>query len=106
MLKQSGINVHSIDKDVKNLAELTMGADVIITATGNPSLIHPEMIKQGAVIVDAGVASEEGKTVGDLAPTVYDRDDLTITPTKGGVGPLTVCSLFENVIKAAQKTKA
>jgi methylenetetrahydrofolate dehydrogenase (NADP+)/methenyltetrahydrofolate cyclohydrolase len=61
------------------------------------------MIKLGAVVVDAGVASEEGKTVGDLAPEVYERDDLTITPAKGGVGPLTVCALFENVIRAARQ---
>jgi methylenetetrahydrofolate dehydrogenase (NADP+)/methenyltetrahydrofolate cyclohydrolase len=59
------------------------------------------MIKEGAIVVDAGVASEAGKTVGDLDESVYEREDLTITPTKGGVGPLTVCSLFENVIKAA-----
>ncbi len=61
------------------------------------------MIKQGAVVVDAGVAGEEGKTVGDLAPEVYDRDDLAVTPPKGGVGPLTVCALFENVILSARR---
>jgi methylenetetrahydrofolate dehydrogenase (NADP+) / methenyltetrahydrofolate cyclohydrolase len=61
------------------------------------------MIKQGAVVVDAGVAGEEGKTVGDLASEVYERDDLSITPQKGGVGPLTVCALFENVIQAARR---
>lgn len=104
MLKQSGVDVHSADRDTKNLTEITKSADVIITATGNPALIHPKMIRLGAVIVDAGVATEEGKTVGDLAPSVYERDDLTITPPKGGVGPLTVCSLFENVIKAAERT--
>ena len=60
------------------------------------------MVKQGAVIVDAGVASEGGKTIGDVAPELYERDDLTITPAKGGVGPLTVCALFENVIRAAK----
>lgn len=104
MLKQSGVSVRSAGRDTKELADITKAADIIITATGNPSLIHPEMIKRGAVIVDAGVASEEGKTVGDLAPSVYERDDLTITPVKGGVGPLTVSSLFENVIKSAQRT--
>jgi methylenetetrahydrofolate dehydrogenase (NADP+)/methenyltetrahydrofolate cyclohydrolase len=61
------------------------------------------MIKQGAVVVDAGVASESGKTVGDLAPEVYERDDLSLTPAKGGVGPLTVCALFENVILSARR---
>jgi 5,10-methylene-tetrahydrofolate dehydrogenase/methenyl tetrahydrofolate cyclohydrolase len=53
-------------------------------------------------VVDAGVASEEGKTIGDLDSSVYERDDLTLTPQKGGVGPLTVCALFENVIRSAQ----
>ena len=60
------------------------------------------MIKEKAIVVDAGVAGEQGKTVGDLAEDVYERDDLTITPRKGGVGPLTICALFDNVIRAAR----
>ena len=63
------------------------------------------MIKEGAVVVDAGVASEDGKTVGDVDDSLYERLDLTITPKKGGVGPLTVCALFENVITAAKRKK-
>ena len=103
MLKNSGLEVQTVDKTTTNLAEHTKEADVLITATGSPAIISSDMIKRGAVVVDAGVASEEGKTVGDLAPDVYERDDLTITPEKGGVGPLTVCALFENVIRAAGK---
>jgi methylenetetrahydrofolate dehydrogenase (NADP+)/methenyltetrahydrofolate cyclohydrolase len=76
---------------------------VVITATGKPGLVTANMIKQGAVVVDAGVAGEQGKTVGDLAADVYERDDLTITPTKGGVGPLTICALFDNVIRASRQ---
>jgi methylenetetrahydrofolate dehydrogenase (NADP+) / methenyltetrahydrofolate cyclohydrolase len=105
ILKSSGHNVEVIDREIPDLAEHTRNADVIITATGSPAILYPDMIKQGAVVVDAGVASEEGKTVGDLAPEVYQRDDLTITPERGGVGPLTVCALFENVILAAQSAK-
>ncbi len=101
ILKDSGHNVEVIDREVADLAAHTKEADVIITATGSPAILYPDMIKQGAVVVDAGVASEEGKTVGDLTPDVYERNDLTITPEKGGVGPLTVCALFENVIRAA-----
>lgn len=104
MLEASGHSVEVIDREIDNLKEKTQAADVIITATGSPAIIYSDMIKPGAVVVDAGVASEEGKTVGDLAPEVYRRDDLTITPEKGGVGPLTVCALFENVILAAQPT--
>ncbi len=100
LLKESGVDVHIADRETQNLAQETLAADVIITAAGSPALLFPDMVKEGAVVVDAGVASEDGKTVGDVAPELYDRDDLTITPAKGGVGPLTVCALFENVIRA------
>lgn len=103
MLIATGITPEVADKQTLDLKAETLKADVIITATGVHGVIKPDMIKDSAVVVDAGVASEGGKTVGDIAPEVYtERDDLTITPTKGGVGPLTVCALFENVIRAAQ----
>lgn len=101
-LRNSGYDVEVVERDVKDLGEKVKIADIIITATGSPAILNSKMIKQSAVVVDAGVASESGKKVGDLADDVYDRDDLTITPKKGGVGPLTVCALFENVILAAQ----
>lgn len=104
MLVASGVDVSVADRSTTDLKAEALKADVIITATGSPAILSPDMIKHGAIVVDAGVAGEEGKTVGDLAPEVYDRDDLTITPTKGGVGPLTVCALFENVIRAARTT--
>ena len=102
ILLASGNKVTVADRKTENLAEVVQAADVIITATGSPAILYADMIKQGAVVVDAGVASEDGKTVGDVAPDVYERDDLTITPQRGGVGPLTVCALFENVIRAAR----
>lgn len=104
MLKNSDIDVSVADRSVSNLSELTLQADVIITATGSPAILYPDMLKQKAVVVDAGVASEDGKTIGDLATEVYQREDLTLTPAKGGVGPLTVCALFENVILAARRS--
>ena len=106
ILQASGVDVHVADRSTKDLKAETLQADIIITATGSPAILYPDMIKQNAVVVDAGVAGEEGKTVGDVAPEVYDREDLTITPTKGGVGPLTVCALFENVIRAARQSVA
>lgn len=102
--KDSGVDVSVADRATKDLKAETLKADIIITATGSPAILYPDMIKEGAVVVDAGVASEDGKTVGDVAPQVYERDDLTITPVKGGVGPLTVCALFENVIRAARQS--
>jgi methylenetetrahydrofolate dehydrogenase (NADP+)/methenyltetrahydrofolate cyclohydrolase len=102
ILKASGVNVAIVDETIDNLQEKAANADVIITATGSPGVVNASMIKQSAVVVDAGVAGEQGKTVGDLDPDVYERDDLTITPQKGGVGPLTICALFDNVIRAAR----
>lgn len=102
MLKASGLEVAVIDSKTVDLTSAARRADILVTATGKHGVIDAEMLKPGAVVVDAGVASEEGKTVGDLAPDVYQRQDITITPSKGGVGPLTVCALFENVIRAAR----
>ena len=102
MLLAAGHDVTSVDKATTDITSVLKDADIIITATGNPNLINAHSVKQGAVVVDAGVAGEEGRTVGDLAPDVRERDDLTITPEKGGVGPLTICALFDNVIRAAR----
>ena len=78
--------------------------DIIITATGKPGLILDTYIKPGAVVVDAGTASEDGVIKGDLAPEVHTRTDLTaITPDKGGVGPLTITCLFDHLLEASQK---
>jgi len=99
--KSAGYNVNVYDKHTVDLPAAVRTADVIVTATGVPSLIKADMVKKGAVIVDAGTAAEHGKIVGDVAPEVRDLDDVTITPTKGGVGPLTVAALFDNVIRAA-----
>ena len=102
MLLASGVDVSVADRSTTDLKAETLQADIIITATGSPAILYADMIKENAVVVDAGVAGEDGKTVGDLAPDVYERDDLKVTPQKGGVGPLTVCALFENVIRAAR----
>lgn len=102
MLRQAGHNVEVVDGPVDHLELITNKADVLITATGQPKLITSAMVKPGAVVVDAGVATDAGKLVGDVADDVRERDDLAITPVRGGVGPLTVCALFDNVIRAAR----
>lgn len=85
-----------------DLATCLQRADIIVSATGQPGLISSEMLPIGVVVVDAGVASESGETVGDVDSSAYERDDLTITPKKGGLGPLTVAVLFDNVIRSAR----
>lgn len=98
MWRNSRYNVTVFERS-DDLCEL-IRYDVIVTATGSPRLIQPAMLKRGAIVVDAGTASEDGKLLGDTAPAVRERDDIIITPEKGGVGPLTVTTLFDNVITA------
>ncbi len=102
MWKQSGFIIKVVDKKVKNLAEEARKADILVCATGVPGLINKDMIKKNAVIVDAGVATDSNGLVGDVAEEVRSLPSIMITPIKGGVGPLTVCALFENVIRATR----
>jgi methylenetetrahydrofolate dehydrogenase (NADP+)/methenyltetrahydrofolate cyclohydrolase len=100
----SGIDCVSVDKHTENLSERTKDADILICATGVPHLITKDMIKSDAVIVDAGVATDANGLVGDVDDEVRSMPLVTITPLKGGVGPLTVAALFENVITAARQS--
>lgn len=102
--RESGYDITVFDKDQGDLATLP-DYDVIVTATGAPGLITSDHIKSAAVVIDAGTAAEHGKIIGDITDDVRERDDLTITPKKGGVGPLTVTALFDNVIRAAEATQ-
>lgn len=105
MFEDSGVDVSKFDElNSSDMKEKLKDFDVVITAVGKPGLITSEMLKNKAVVVDAGTASENGKIKGDVEDSVRElREDLTTTPIKGGVGPLTVASLIDNVIVAARK---
>ena len=102
--RTAGLNVNILDDQTEDLAGEVRKAQVVVTATGVPGLITTQMLQPNAVVVDAGTASEGGKIVGDVAVDVRERTDLSITPVKGGVGPLTVTALFDNLILAARAT--
>ncbi|MBR2836963.1 bifunctional 5,10-methylenetetrahydrofolate dehydrogenase/5,10-methenyltetrahydrofolate cyclohydrolase [Candidatus Saccharibacteria bacterium] len=87
--------------DLTNLANF----DIIISATGVPGLISDVMVRPGAVLIDAGTASDKGVLKGDVSGSVRSRTDLAaITPITGGVGPLTVTCLFDHLLQATNKT--
>lgn len=105
MWKNSGYDVSVIDRKSTNvLQQACTRATLIVSGTGVPGIITSDMIRPDTVVIDAGTASESGKIAGDVDEKVYLRDDLTITPRKGGVGPLTVAALFDNVIRAAMQS--
>ncbi len=100
----SGYDVTVLDDKSGDIAPTIKTSEVIVSATGVPRLIRGDMVSIGAVLVDAGTASESGVIVGDIDPELYEtRDDVKITPQKGGVGPLTIAALFDHVIIAARR---
>lgn len=105
MWLKSGYDVTVFDKNNSGeMKEYLSKFDIVVSATGVPGLITSEMLKPNAVVVDAGTASENGIIKGDVAEEVrQNRKDVTITPKIGGVGPLTIASLIDNVIISARK---
>lgn len=87
----------------KNLSEVTSKADVLIAAIGVKKFVKRDMVGDGAIVIDVGIHSEDGKIVGDV-----DFDDVKdkvsmITPVPGGVGTTTIAMLMHNAVKAAYK---
>ncbi len=101
--RQSGLNVTTADETTADLKSLSLAADVVVSAAGRPGLVKPGMLSPGTIVVDAGTASENGRLAGDVDPAVYQRHDLTLTPRLGGVGPLTIAALFDNLLRAASR---
>lgn len=87
-----------------NLREYTKNADILVAAIGKPKFVTKDMVKEGAIIIDVGInRNEEGKVCGDV--DFEDIKDITsyITPVPGGVGPMTIAMLMNNVVKATKK---
>jgi methylenetetrahydrofolate dehydrogenase (NADP+)/methenyltetrahydrofolate cyclohydrolase len=88
--------------DPTNLERYLKDADIIISGAGSPHIIKPEMLKQGAVLVDAGTSESSGVIVGDADPACATKCSV-FTPVPGGVGPLAVACLFENAVTLAER---
>ena len=87
----------------KNIEEITKRADILIAAIGKERFVKKDMVKDGAVIIDVGINRlEDGSIVGDVDfENVSDKASY-ITPVPGGVGPMTIAMLLNNVVKAAK----
>lgn len=89
----------------KNIEETTKKADILIAALGKPNFVNSNMVKDGAVVIDVGINRvDEGKIVGDVNFEDVSKKASYITPVPGGVGPMTVAMLMNNVVKAAKNT--
>lgn len=85
LLLQKNATVTVCHSKTKNIAELTKQADIIIAAVGKAGFVTPEMVKDGAVIVDVGINAVDGKIVGDVDPAVAEKASA-MTPVPGGIG--------------------
>jgi methylenetetrahydrofolate dehydrogenase (NADP+) / methenyltetrahydrofolate cyclohydrolase len=84
-----------------DLAAQTSEADVLVAAVGHAGLITPDMVKEGATVIDVGINRTDEGLRGDVDPAVAERAGL-MTPVPGGVGPMTIASLLRNTVKAAR----
>jgi len=103
LLLEKNATVISCHSKTKNLTELCQAADVIITAVGNRAkfTLTPEMIKDGAVVIDVAISRFQKKLVGDSDFEQIIQKASFATPVPGGVGPMTVAMLLKNTITAA-----
>ena len=85
----------------RDLAEETRSADVLVAAIGRPELITPDMVKEGAAVVDVGITRTDDGLKGDVSPAVAERAGW-LTPVPGGVGPMTIAMLLRNTVQAAR----
>jgi methylenetetrahydrofolate dehydrogenase (NADP+)/methenyltetrahydrofolate cyclohydrolase len=82
-------------------------ADIVIVAVGQPGLVPGEWIKPGAVVIDVGInRMDDGRLVGDVGFEAASRRASWITPVPGGVGPMTVATLMQNTLEAADAADA
>lgn len=87
----------------RNLAAITKEADILVAAVGRRALITPEMVKEGAVVLDVGLTRGEDKKIhGDIHPDVAQIASY-LTPMPGGTGPMTIAMLMRNTVWLAQR---
>lgn len=91
---------HSKTDDIK---EHTKDADIVVVAIGKPKFLKENMVKKNSVIIDVGINRDDnGKIIGDVDFENVSKKSSYITPVPGGVGPMTIAMLMNNVIKAAE----
>ncbi len=99
MLTTIGATVTVCHSATKDIAEISRAAEVVFVATGRPHHFGREYFSNGQVVIDAGIGFLNGRIAGDVDIAALEGLDLAITPTPGGVGPLTSVMILENLLK-------
>ena len=98
-LTNENATVSLLHSHTKDITKYTKEADIIISACGIPNIITSDMIKDNAVVIDVGVNRINGKIVGDVDFESVSKKASYITPNPGGVGPMTIAMIIDNLIK-------
>lgn len=101
LLGRNHAQVTVVDRAIADLGQMLATADIVVAGSGQPGLVTPDLVKNGAVLIDAGTSEESGKIVGDIDPGCAAKASL-FTPVPGGVGPITVAVLFKNLTVLAR----
>jgi methylenetetrahydrofolate dehydrogenase (NADP+)/methenyltetrahydrofolate cyclohydrolase len=102
LLRQNA-TVTVLNKYSKDIASFTKKADILISGVGKPNLVRGNMVKKGVVVIDAGTSVENNKLSGDINFKEIFKKASYITPVPGGVGPMTVACLLENLVLLSDK---
>ncbi len=97
-LTNVGATVTVCDEHTVDISAFTKQADIVISGVGKPGLIKLDMVQDNVVLIDAGTSESAGKVVGDADLAVAEKASI-FTPVPGGVGPVTVAMLFQNVVE-------
>ncbi len=101
VFKNSGLEVSGVNTSTLDLNLLTKKADILISTTGKSRIIKKEMVKEGVVVIDVGIEKQkDGSLIGDVDFDQVKAKTSFITPVPGGVGPLTIICLMENLVQS------
>lgn len=103
MLLNRDATVTVCHSKTRNLANFTRMAEIVVVAVGRPKFLTAKMVKKGAIVIDVGTTKVDNQLTGDADFENVKRKAAFITPVPGGVGPMTVTCLMENVVRAAKR---
>lgn len=103
LLEHEGASITTCNHRTRDIPDKCRRADVVVSCVGKKDLIRGNMIKPGAVVIDAGFSFHKGKSYGDINLSEVQAVASHVTPTPGGVGPITVSLLLQNTVKCAEQ---
>ncbi len=105
ILNQHGMQTVSCSPDVDDCLHVSQQADVVVAVVGRPGYVTAEMVKDGVILIDVGFTKKGTQVLGDISDAAWDKASWA-TPVPGGVGPMTVAMLLENVVAAYRRSQS